>query len=50
MLKIDRQIAAQVGAGGAANTAEVRGLSKPISIEAVAQIIRENLDAMEANE
>lgn len=50
VLKVDRQIAAQVGAEGAANTAEVRELSKPTSIEEVAQTIRENLDAVEAAE
>ena len=50
VLKMDRQIAAQVGAGAAANTVEVRELSKTTSIEDVAQTIRENLDAVEANE
>ena len=50
VLKVDRQIAAQVGAEGAANTVEVRELSKPTSIEDVAQTIRENLDAVEATE
>lgn len=50
VLKVDRQIATQVGAREAANTAEVRELSKPTSIEGVAQTIRENLDAVEASE
>lgn len=50
VLKVDRQIATQVGAREAANTEEVRELSKPTSIEDVAQTIRENLDAVEASE
>ncbi len=50
VLKVDRQIAAQVGAERAANTAEVRELSEPTSIENVTQAIRENLDAVEAGE
>ncbi len=43
VLKMDRQIAAQVGAETAANTAEVRELSRQTSIEDVAQTIKENL-------
>ena len=50
VLKVDRQIAAQVGADKAANTAEVRELSQQTSIEDVAQAIRENLDDVEAGE
>ena len=50
VLKVDRQIAAQVGAEKVANTAEVRELSQQTSIEGVAQTIRENLDAVEASE
>ena len=46
VLKIDRQIAEQVGAEKAANTAEVRDLSVQTSIDEVAQTIRENLDAI----
>ncbi len=46
VLKMDRQIAAQVGAEKAANTAEVRELSQQTSIDEVAQTIRENLDAV----
>ncbi len=43
VLKMDRQIAAQVGAEKAANTVEVRELSQSTSIEDVAQTIKENL-------
>lgn len=43
VLKMDRQIAAQVGAEKAANSTEVRELSRPTSIEDVAQTIRVNL-------
>ena len=43
VLKVDRQIAQQVGA---ANTAEVRELSQTTSIEDVAQSVRENLDSV----
>ena len=50
VLNVDRQIAAQVGAEKAANTAEVRELSQPTSIEDVAQTIRENLDEVEESE
>lgn len=51
VLKMDRQIALQVGAESAANSAEVRELSQQTSIEEVAQTINENLDAvLEANE
>ena len=50
VLKVDREIAAQVGAERAANTTEVRELSQQTSIEDVAQTIRENLDAAEASE
>ena len=50
VLKVDREIAAQVGAERAANTTEVRELSQQTSIEDVAQTIRENLDAVEASE
>ena len=50
VLKVDRQIATQVGAEKAANTAEVRELSQQTSIEDVAQTIRENLDEVEADE
>lgn len=50
VLKVDRQIAAQVGAEKVANTAEVRELSQQTSIEYVAQTIRENLDEVEASE
>ena len=50
VLKVDRQIAAQVGAEQAANTAEVRELSQQTSIEHVAQTIRENLNEVEARE
>ena len=50
VLKVDRQIAAQVGAEKAANTAEVRELSQPTSIEDVAQTIRENLEEVAAEE
>ncbi len=50
VLKVDRQIAAQVGAEKVANTAEVRELSQQTSIEEVAQTIRENLDEVETAE
>ena len=50
VLKVDRQIATRVGANEAANSVEVRELSKPTSIEDVAQTIRENLDAVQASE
>lgn len=43
VIKMDREIAAQVGAEKAANTTEVRELSKQTSIESVAQTIKENL-------
>lgn len=43
VLKMDRQIAQQVGAEKAANSAEARELSQQTSIEDVAQTIRENL-------
>ncbi len=49
VLKVDRQIAAQVGAEKAANTSEVRELSQQTSIESVAQTIRENLDDVEGS-
>jgi len=45
VLKMDRQIAHQVGLEKAANTTEVRELSQHTSIEDVAQTIRENLPA-----
>ncbi len=50
VLKVERQIAVEVGADRVANTAEIRELSEPTSIEDVAQTIRENLDAAEASE
>ncbi len=43
VLGIERQVASRVGAGGAANTLEVRELSQHTSIEDVAQTIKENL-------
>ena len=43
VLKMNRQIAQHVGAAEAAQTAEVRELSKHTSIEDVAQTIRESL-------
>lgn len=43
VLRVDRQVAAQVGADKAANTAEVRELSQHTSIEDVAQAIKKNL-------
>lgn len=46
VLKMDRQIAQQVGADRAANSAEVRELSQQTSIEDVAVTIRENLDSL----
>lgn len=46
VLKMDRQIAQQVGAEKAANSAEVRELSMPTSINEVAQTISETLDAV----
>ena len=50
VLKVDRQIAAQVGAEKVANTAEIRQLSQQTSIDDVAQAVRENLDIVEASE
>ncbi len=50
VLKVERQVAAQVGAEKAANTAEVRELSEQTCIEDVANIIRANLDDVEASE
>ena len=47
VLKMDRQIAQRVGAADAAQTAEVRELSKHTSIEDVAQTIRESLPPTE---
>jgi uncharacterized membrane protein len=46
VLKIDRQIAEQVRAKRAANSAEVRELSQQTSIEEVAHTIKENLDSL----
>jgi uncharacterized membrane protein len=46
VLKMNRQIAQQVGADKAANSAEVRELSQQTSIEEVAQTIKENLDSL----
>ena len=47
VLKMDRQIAQQVGLEKAANSAEARELSQHTSIEEVAQTIRENLPTAE---
>ena len=47
LLKMDRQIAQQVGLHQVANAAEVRELSQHTSIEDVAQTIRESLPAGE---
>ncbi len=47
VLKMDRQIAQQVGLEKAANNPEARELSQHTSIEEVAQTIRENLPAAE---
>ena len=47
VLKMDRQIAQQVGLERVANSAEARELSQHTSIEDVAQTIRENLPAAE---
>ena len=46
VLKMDRQIAQQVGAEKAANTSEVRELSQQTSVENVAQDISNSLDAV----
>ncbi len=43
VLGMDRKIAMEMGLGQAANTAEVRQLSQPTSIDDVAQTIRESL-------
>jgi uncharacterized membrane protein len=43
LLGMDRQIASEMGLTHAANDREVRELSKDISIEDVAQTIKENL-------
>jgi hypothetical protein len=40
---MDRQIATEMGLGRAANTQEIRDLSRETSIEDVAQTIKENL-------
>lgn len=47
VLTLSREIAGQVGANKAANTTEVRELSKPTSIEDVAQTIKDNLTFVE---
>ncbi len=47
VLKMDRQIAERIGLDQAANTPEVRELSKPTSIEDVAQTIKETLPAID---
>ena len=47
VLKVDRQIAQQVGLERVANSAEVRELSQHTSIEDVAQTIKENLPTAE---
>lgn len=43
LLGMDREIASEMGLSGAANTAEVRDLSRETSIEDLAQTIKENL-------
>jgi uncharacterized membrane protein len=43
VLGMDRQIATEMGLGRAANTQEIRDLSRETSIEDVAQTIKENL-------
>jgi uncharacterized membrane protein len=47
VLGMERQVAMKVGAGNAANTTEVRELSKHTSIEDVAQTIKEGLSDVE---
>lgn len=46
-LKLDREIAGRVGLDKAANTAEVRELVQPTSIEDVAQTIKEALPTLD---
>ena len=50
VLKVDRQIAAQVKAEKAANTAEGPRLSRHTSIEDVAPTIRNNFEEVKASE
>jgi hypothetical protein len=48
VLKMDRQIALQVGLEKAANNPEAKELSQHLSIEDVAQTIKESLDTVES--
>ena len=50
VLNLDRQVAQQIGLERAANSAEIRELSRETSIESVAQTIKEGLTDLQAGE